>query len=246
MITVPKSAKTDRVICYEPHMNIWLQLKVGTYLKGRLLRAGVNLRDQSVNQRRALISSRTGDYATIDLSMASDTLALELVYELLPIDWAIYLDELRSKKTYWPDGVWRENQKFSSMGNGFTFELESLIFYALASAVTPDVSVFGDDIICPTGKANEVIRVLASAGFVVNSAKSFTHGPFRESCGMDGFCGVDVTPVYLRKLPSSRGDVAKLHNAIRAWCERGSPFTHWALMLRRWRASHPLPLGPSG
>lgn len=247
MITVPKSAKTDRVICYEPHINIWLQLQVGRYLKNRLLKNGVNLTDQSVNQRRARFGSLHGGLATIDLSMASDTMSRELVFELLPIDWALYLDDLRSKKTLWPDGQERVNEKFSSMGNGFTFELESLIFYALASSVTSNVSVFGDDIICPTEAADCVMRVLASAGFSLNKEKSYITGPFRESCGSDNFCGFDVTPVYLRSLPKTLEDLLKLHNQLRFWAERDvAPLREFAAYLRSIRRSYPADLGPTG
>lgn len=247
MITVPKSAKTDRVICYEPHANIWLQLSVGSFLKHRLMKFGVNLEDQSINQRKALRGSLTRLLATIDLSMASDTLALELVYELLPIDWALYLDELRSKETLWPDGVWRTNEKFSSMGNGFTFELESLIFYALCCAVANNVSVFGDDIIVPTESFERVKHVLENSGFVLNSAKSFAEGNFRESCGMDAFCGVDCTPVYVRDLPKKISDVRKLHNRIRAFVGREiAPSIGWAKMLRNIRHLFPDHFGPSG
>lgn len=246
MITVPKSAKTDRVICYEPHINIWLQLRVGRYLKDRLARNGVDLRDQSVNQRRARHGSRHGHLATIDLSMASDTMSRELVFELLPIDWALYLDDLRSKYTLWPDGEVRENEKFSSMGNGFTFELESLIFYALASAVADNISVYGDDIICPTDSAQRVIAVLSSAGFSVNTEKSYITGPFRESCGSDNFCGFDVTPVYLRSLPKTLEDLLKFHNSISDWCHSDiAPSRGFAELLRRIRRSYPHHLGPA-
>lgn len=247
MITVPKSAKTDRVICYEPHGNIWLQLGVGAFMKHRLLKFGVDLKDQSINRRRALSASRDGRLSTIDLSMASDTLALELVYELLPIDWAMYLDDLRSKKTLWPDGTWRENQKFSSMGNGFTFELESLIFFALASAVTNDVSVFGDDIIVPTTAYQHVLDVLGSAGFVPNGTKSFSRGFFRESCGMDAFCGVDCTPVYVREVPRFLSQWIILHNQIRQFFGRDTiPTLKQAKLLRAMRHKHVSHLGPSG
>lgn len=247
MITVPKSAKTDRVICYEPHANIWLQLGVGSFIRHRLKKFGVNLDDQSINQRKARRASATGLLSTIDLSMASDTLALELVYELLPIDWAIHLDELRSKETLWPDGVWRENHKFSSMGNGFTFELESLIFYALCSAVTNDVSVYGDDIIVPTDAFLNVKNVLEVSGFVLNGAKSFSEGNFRESCGMDAFCGVDCTPVYVRDLPKRIFDVVKLHNRIRSYLSREvAPALRWNGLLRSIRHRFPFHLGPSG
>lgn len=247
MITVPKSAKTDRVICYEPHANIWLQLGVGSYIRHRLKRVGVDLDDQSVNQRKAIKASLDRLLSTIDLSMASDTLALELVFELLPIDWALHLDSLRSKETLWPDGSWRENHKFSSMGNGFTFELESLIFYALCSAVTTNVSVYGDDIIVPTESFERVKHVLNESGFVLNEAKSFSSGNFRESCGMDAFCGVDCTPVYVRDLPKKTSDVRKLHNRIRAFTQRDvSPGVSWAKALRSIRHLFPDRLGPSG
>jgi len=147
LLVVPKNAKTGRPICYEPHMNIRLQLAVGSYIRNRLRKVGVNLDDQSINQRRARVGSKHGHLATIDLSSASDTIARELVWELLPYDWAALLDDLRSHYTKYPDGSVRRNEKFSSMGNGFTFELESLIFFAVSTAVASDVSVYGDDIV---------------------------------------------------------------------------------------------------
>lgn len=247
MITVPKSAKTDRVICYEPHGNIWCQLGVGAYLKHRLLKHGIDLSDQSINQRKALQASLDRLSATIDLSMASDTLALELVYELLPIDWVMHLDDLRSKETLWPDNTWRVNQKFSSMGNGFTFELESLIFYALASAVTSNVSVYGDDIIVPTGAYEDVLNVLEHSGFKANTSKSFSKGNFRESCGFDGFCGVNCTPVYVREIPKFSSQWIILHNQIRAFYGRSTrPTLEQARILRRMRHAYPSHLGPEG
>jgi len=74
------------------------------------------------------------------------------------------------------------------MGNGFTFPLETLIFWALTRAVcgsTATVSAYGDDIICPSDRAEDVIAVLTEVGFSVNLEKSFWNGPFRESCGSD-------------------------------------------------------------
>lgn len=246
MITVPKSAKTDRVICYEPHMNIRLQLAVGSFMKRRLKKAGVDLTDQSVNQRRALSGSLTGELATIDLSMASDTLALELVYDLLPIDWALHLDDLRSKYTLWPDGSNLKNEKFSSMGNGFTFELESLIFYALGCSVSENVSVYGDDIIVPTQNFQRLSELLEYCGFSLNMTKSYSTSSFRESCGADYFSGSDVTPVYLRKVPKLTEDVVKLHNSVRAYSSRGVAPRRICNVLEKWRRVHTNLHGPSG
>lgn len=245
MTVVPKNAKTDRVICYESHCNIRLQLAVGSYMRERLRFHGINLDDQSINQRRATLGSKFGGLATLDLKAASDTVALELVHQLLPVDWACHLDMLRAKYTMWPDGVWRKNEKFSSMGNGFTFELESLIFYALCATVTNNVSVYGDDIIVPTSSAEEVISLLSDCGFEVNTSKSYWTGYFRESCGEDSACGVNVTPVYLRVIPRHRDEVVKLHNAVRKWLRRGTPFWEGAEMLRSWRTSHTHHLGPA-
>lgn len=248
MLTVPKTAKTDRVICYEPHMNIRLQLAVGAYIRKRLRKVGVDLDDQSINQRRASLGSRFGHLCTIDLSAASDTVSLELVSELLPIDWVCLLDDLRSKYTRWPDGQVVRNEKFSSMGNGFTFELESLIFYAVCSAVTTGVTVYGDDIVLPSAAYESASAALRLCGFTVNSAKSYSTSYFRESCGENSFRGVCVTPVYLRRPIRSKEDIVLFHNQVRRWALKHHNYGDLKLarLLALWRDIHPHPCGPSG
>lgn len=248
MLTVPKNAKTDRVICYEPHMNIWLQLKVGNYMRRRLRQAGVDLDDQSVNQRRARLASRTGHLATLDLRGASDTVSTEVIDQLLPIDWVCLLHDLRSVYTKWPDGAWKRNEKFSSMGNGFTFELESLLFYAICSSQSTDVSVYGDDLIVPTGSFDDCVEALEAFGFEINTSKSFSYSPFRESCGDDSYLGFCCTPVYLRTLPKVLEDVVKLHNAVLAFSQRVSLHYEYRFVgiLMNWRRRFPHLLGPPG
>lgn len=249
LITVPKNAKTNRVICYEPHVNIRLQLSAGSLIRRALRTCGVNLDDQSINQRRAKLASILGHLCTMDLSSASDTIATELVYLLLPLNWAMLLDSLRSKQTLWPgEDTYSKNEKFSSMGNGFTFELESLIFWALATAVCGSgVSVYGDDIIIPTAHAAAVRSVLEGCGFVINESKTFSSGPFRESCGADMFRGSDVTPVYCRRKIITPADLVQLHNAVRAFEIRsGCPEQILETLLQRVREIVPAPVGPSG
>lgn len=188
--------------------------------------------------------------ATIDLSMASDTLSASIVRLLLPPGWWRMLCRLRSPVTKWFDGSDRVVEKFSSMGNGFTFELESLIFYALASAVTGNVSVYGDDIIVPTDSYDQVVEVLGAYGFRINTAKSYSIGSFRESCGMDAFGGLDCTPFFIRSLPESVEDIVKIHNALWAWLRRDDAHaTHrsWLAPLRALRdLSVEVPFGPCG
>lgn len=206
VVTVPKNAKTDRVIAIEPCMNIYLQKGLGSVIRRRLKRVGVNLDDQSHNQNLACEGSRDGSLATIDLASASDTISIEVVRALVPPDWMEAFTYLRSEKGVLPDGTVITYQKVSSMGNGFTFELESLIFWAICSAVrsllrVPDrrMAIYGDDIIVPAVMAQTLIDVLDFFGFETNKKKTYIDGPFRESCGKHYFLGDDVSPFYMRK-----------------------------------------------
>lgn len=212
---VRKSAKTDRTISVEPMLNSMVQLGVGEYIAKRLRREGIDITDQSRNQRLAMSGSITGDLATLDLSSASDTVSSKLCESLLPLDWFLFLSKFRTGMGVGPDGPVRL-EKFSSMGNGFTFPLETLIFYALArgcvdDADHPSVSVYGDDIIVPTYAYDLLVKVLHCAGFLVNRRKSFSRGPFRESCGKDYYAGTDIRPCYL-KGPLSGESCFVLHN----------------------------------
>jgi len=129
--TVPKNAKTERIIAIEPSMNGYVQHGIGRLIRLRLKRVGVDLDDQRLNQTLARQGSIDGSLATIDLSAASDSVSLELVERLLPPDWVDAIKLSRSPEGVLPDGTRNVYQKVSSMGCGYTFELESLIFWAL-------------------------------------------------------------------------------------------------------------------
>lgn len=207
--SVPKNFKTERGICKEPDLNVVVQGYLGRCIQKRLVdRVGIDIRDQTRNQRAAFKASLSGDIATLDLSAASDSIATELVYELLPLEWASLLASARSDVVRLPDGSTIRQEKFSSMGNGFTFPLETLIFWGLSTAAMSEGSalVYGDDIIVPTRDALNVISVLSDLGFAVNKDKSFYDESilFRESCGCDFFGGYDVRPVYVRGSLSRR------------------------------------------
>ena len=202
---VPKNYKTDRAICIEPTVNGMVQKGIGTCMKRKLLRAGVNLYDQSVNQSRASRGSRDGSLCTIDLERASDSVSYMLVLELLPLPWFELLDSVRTPVVQYRKGnhVF-ELEKFSSMGNGYTFELESLIFYSLAYGIAThfdipfDLTVYGDDIVTTPALFERIAQFYPEFGFNLNLAKSFAVGPFRESCGGDYVFGVDVRPYFLK------------------------------------------------
>jgi hypothetical protein len=234
---VPKNWKTYRTIACEPEGNVFLQLAVDRYVKDRLRRmtwtpsgALINLRSQFRNQEMAREGSISGNFSTIDLSMASDTLALNTIAWLMPSDWFRFLDRIRSRKS---GGQLPETNyaKFSSMGNGATFVLETLVFAAAAHAVgSKAYSVYGDDIVIETELAEPLIRLLRFIGFVVNHDKTFLTGPFRESCGVNMFQGVDITPVYIRKLDRRKATWCHLVNSLAAIAKPGGDL--WKELIR--------------
>lgn len=236
---VPKNAKTDRTIGIEPTGNLFLQLGIGAYIRSQLLRVGVNLNDQGRNRRlaqRAVCES----LATIDLKSASDSISVQAVLQLLPLEWVELLDSVRSP-FYVLNGEWHQFEKWSSMGNGYTFELESLIFWALASSVsdylgtTGAVSVFGDDVILPCESVALFGETLSWLGFTVNKSKSFSTGLFRESCGIHVYDGHDVTPIYQKEIPNVLEEVHRLANRIGRLAYRMGDYNY---LDPRLRASH--------
>lgn len=210
---VPKNAKTLRGTVTEPVLNGLVQLAFGDYLFPVLKRSGIDLRDQTRNQNLAREGSLTGALATLDLTSASDCIASELVFDLLPLEWAYRLAQCRTGHIT-VKGQRVTLEKFSSMGNGFTFPLESLIFWALARAVCSSdevVSVYGDDIILPSHRFTAMVKLLTAVGFIPNVNKSYHTGPFRESCGADFYSGIDVRP-YFQKKWVSPATLFTMHN----------------------------------
>lgn len=227
VLTVPKTSWIDRVIAAEPAINVFYQLGYGRMLRDRLRnRAGWNLKVAQERHRLvAEAASVSKLYFTEDLSNASDTICKVLVRILLPSMWFTALDDLRSKKSL-VDGRWRVLEKFSSMGNGFTFELETIIFASLVCATIQlnggvgklgvDVFVYGDDIIAPEPYHRAVRSVLGFCGFTSNPEKSFFgQDRFRESCGGDYFDGFPVRPHFLKEPPTEPQDYIVLHNGLR-------------------------------
>lgn len=118
----------------------------------------------------------------------------------------------------------------SSMGNAFTFPLQTMIFACVlhgcyrAYGIKPvriggsadNWGVFGDDIICRTEVFDLLCRTLAHAGFSVNMEKSFNQGLFRESCGQDFHFGYNVRGVYCKSLRDI-GDYYSLINRLNHW-----------------------------
>lgn len=220
---VPKNWDVDRTIAIQPSLNVFFQKGVDWCLKRKLKGVGINLGDQTLNHIPAGIGSVNGTYCTVDLASASDTVSTAIVEYLFPSSWYSLFAALRCEWYTMDKGrrTFTKYEKFSSMGNAFTFPIETIIFWAIAKACcavchveTSMLQVYGDDIVVDR-KAYLLLReVLAFAGFEVNAEKSYAFSSFRETCGCDYVFGVDVRPVYLKKAPSTVQEVYSLHNRL--------------------------------
>lgn len=242
--TVPKQANKLRGCAKEPSINVHYQMAYGRLLRQSLKRWGVNLNDgQTLHRRLAREGSVTGEIATIDLRSASDTICSTLVRLCLPEKWFDALNGCRSTRTQ-IDKKWVKLEKFSSMGNGFTFELETIIFAAIAyvacdgsAKIKQNFSVYGDDIIIPVECSSDVLSALKFFGFSPNKRKTFLDGAFRESCGGDFFNGVGVRPHLIEELPREPQQYIALANGLRrAALQDPSPFSEarWGKVRRAW------------
>lgn len=217
--TVPKTALTDRSCAKEPSFNAAYQRALGRCMVERLSKFGFDMKGaKSIHNCRARLASRFDDFSTIDLASASDTVALSLL-EWFPPLWKEAILTLRSPYTCM-QGRDIRLEKVSSMGNGFTFELEMVIFAAVCltadSTLVPNKTLFvwGDDLIVPK-RVTPVIRgFLSFFGFEINTRKTFTDGPFRESCGGDFWDGFDVRGYFLKELPSDAYQWIQLANGV--------------------------------
>jgi hypothetical protein len=245
---VPKTRDVSRMICVEPSLNMFFQLGFGALLEERLYKLmNISLETQpKKNQRLARLGSKDGSFSTIDLSSASDSLSLRMLESALP-DWVFKtLLEMRSSQTLL-DGETVPLFMISTMGNGFTFPLQTVIFSCLIRAAyevrgetwtcEPDDynwCCFGDDLIVKTSVFSNVIRLLRIIGCEVNNSKTFSEGPFRESCGTDWFYGQPARSVFVKALRSPQ-DVFVAINLLNEWTAyTGVPLKNGIQCLRQW------------
>jgi len=240
---VPKDGTTFRGCCKEASIAVAYQLDVGVALKKRLSLIGIDLRKgQDLHRQLARDASVSGDLATIDMSNASDTLCRVLPEIVLRSDWWELVNSLRAPMTR-VKGKWFRLEKFSSMGNGFTFELESLIFATLARVIVSgeggdpeSVKCYGDDLIVPVKHVKSVLAALRYFGFTPNEKKTFLEGPFRESCGGDFWAGTPVRGYYVKKLPDEPQQWIALANGLRAAAEIDGQLNpeRWSWIRKSW------------
>jgi len=252
---VPKTVKTSRMIAIEPTLNIFYQLGIGGILEKRLKRVfGIDLSTQpDVNRCLArlgsLIDSTFGDgFATIDLTSASDSISLGLCGYAIPSDVMDFLLSVRCPKAscrFSEESI--QLNMVSTMGNGYTFPLQTAIFAAVAAAcvaMDDDIlempkawsefnvgglySVFGDDIVIKSRASERALWLLQFLGFYPNNKKCFLSGPFKESCGFDFYRGFNVRPFFLKKADTLQ-DLFVCYNGLVEWAARNLVPIHGTL-----------------
>jgi len=232
VVLVPKDSRGPRLISCEPLEYQWIQQGLDRALRRHLeshwlTRGQVNFSDQSVNRQIALESSTHHAFATLDLKDASDRVSVQLIEKIFPMEMIPFLLAVRSHATRLPDNRVVALAKYAPMGSATCFSVEATCFWAICAAAVSthrgsraeacsSVYVYGDDIIVPTTCFEIVVEALNSVGLKVNESKSFYRGDFRESCGMDAFKGVNVTPTRIKTLwshQSSCGEVLCSYSA---------------------------------
>lgn len=246
VVLVPKTQLSPRIIAIEPCCMQFAQQGIRSYLYDKIqsywLTVGhVNFTDQTVNQKLAIDGSTTGLLATIDLSDASDRVPWSLAKEMFRCnsDLQSCIEACRSTSAHLPDDrVIPILSKFASMGSALCFPVESMYFYTVCVMalledsnlsytyenifeVSREVYVYGDDIVVPSTKAVVILDYLQRFNCKVNTHKSFWTGRFRESCGVDAFCGEVVTPTYIRQWhPKNKRDA----RSIVSWVKTANLF----------------------
>lgn len=229
-----KYFNVSRVINTEASVEMLFQLGVGDLLED-CLRDWFNISldtQPTINRFLARIGSIYGSHATVDLKTASDLIAQRFTSWFFCPQMYKPLDSIRAKCIELPDGNIHELGTFSTMGNGFTFPMQTLIFACIVEAayeelglstynfgMIPSFSVFGDDIVCVKQAYDKVLGLLEWCGFRVNRTKSFNTGSFRESCGQDFFKGHDVRGIYVRKF-SHETHRFSVFNRLTRWSVR--------------------------
>lgn len=258
---VPKKVDISRTICVEPTLNMWYQLGLKNILQERLKQVfGLDLSTVAdVNREMARQGSNDdSDYSfsTIDLESASDSISLGMMWSMFPTWFMDLIMLLRCDSASLPGGERVQLHMVSTMGNGFTFPLQTLIFSCVVSAcyeqagiprkrvdkVNPNWAVFGDDIVVVRKVYRRVLRLLTLLGFTVNAEKSFFEGPFRESCGCDFYKGHFIRPVFIKNLDTMQDTYVAFNKLVRWCCAMGIVLPSTLQYLLRRCRFNPVPL----
>lgn len=214
---VPKSYKAARIIGESSSINQYRGSRIleswakSLSMYSSLFGDKIDVHDQMLNRNMCQTASLSQEYATIDLSNASDLISRKLVYALAGDEFRKELELMTSSflQVQYPTGKSKiaVAHMFAPAGNRITFINETTVFYSILRAVADYVTLFtkkeynifvyGDDMIVPVEICDCVIEVLGIYGLKVNVEKSFGVGShYRETCGLEHWDGIPVASLY--------------------------------------------------
>ncbi len=241
LLCVPKTAKSPRLIASEPVAHMYCQQSLWRFIREELERLFnhnfICFKRQDLSGGLVLEASLSRKLATVDLSSASDRLSCWTVERILRSNPSLLSGLHAARTRYLRDDVSQVKgflrlKKFASQGSATNFPVQSLCYLMMALGaciqgrvtwkkiwnLRYSVRVYGDDIIIPVDGYDRLILIMNALQLKVNVAKSYRHGHFRESCGVDGFKGYDVTPSSPKTLvgdgPASRQAVVDTTNNL--------------------------------
>lgn len=240
LMAVPKTIDKPRLITIEPTANQFLQQGLMKWFRDSLpkpLRHCIDFRSQEPSRALVKSASRDGYLSTVDLSSASDRLSCWTVERafrhyggVLPLLYGtrthLVIDGTNSKLF-----TELELMKFAGQGSAVTFPVQSIIYAMICIAslsvaegqklssknlvsYSKRIQVYGDDLILPSFAVPCLDILLQLLQLKMNVMKTHTEGRYRESCGMDCFLGIDVTPLYLTAF-----DLGKGPRALTSWVD---------------------------
>lgn len=220
---VPKTMTGNRLISMEPATLVYFQGALARQIDRevfRTLRNHIDLHDADKSATLARLGSASGQYDTIDLSSASDSVTKELVWRAFAkcprLRRGLFATRSRWVKTSFGTVT---SQFFAPMGSKLCFPVETLIFAAIVQVACARVGrgraryrwrVYGDDIVVDRRVTSEVLQLLDKLHFTVNEKKSHFNTRsfnFREACGGEYFNDEDVRPVRLSRTLKFSGDL---------------------------------------
>jgi len=247
-LSVPKTNVKDRGICTHSSGNQALQLAVHGVIADVLQRrCNLNLENQQERNKHLARLGSMGPFRitpTVHLNWCTwdgtdaSNFPISFAEHLLPSNVMQLLNVIRSPVMELQDGTYITKYMMSTMGNGFTFALMTLLFssivvtlYRLGNLPLTYVddmglrqntwAVFGDDIIVDRSVYPALLSVMTECGILTNVDKSYSEGHFRESCGGDFYDGYDVRPVFCETL-TTLSDHFSLYNRLVTWCCKNS------------------------
>lgn len=225
-VAVPKNSEKYRIIAEENSQRQFrmsaMRLSLIAASSGK---CNIDFSAQEKNQVACYLGAvKAANYATIDLSHASDSITMSHIYTMLPERVAKDVDALRSTSFKVCDKV-RTSYIALTSGTNITFPIETYLFWGIAVAATKyvksvckgsyvDPIVYGDDILCDTAVYDTLCDWLALLHFEVNTSKSFCTTSYRESCGVEMWSDEEVDICYYPRKP-----ISKSPNSVAALCQ---------------------------